>query len=264
MSHLSVEDLSILLLEPSPTQRKIIESRLADAGNSNVESFSTVDGAWASLILGAPDLVISSMYLEKMTGSELLLRMRGHSDLKDTPFMLISSETKWDSLDALKQAGVMAILPKPFDVADMKMALQTAADYIDPEEFTGTSFDAEELRVLIVDDSKTARKHIRNLLRKMGMENISLANDGVEAVEIMKDHLFDIVITDYNMPQMDGQKLTSHIRNHSDQSSIPILMVTSENDEARLDSVLKSGVSAVCDKPFDVNHVRNLLGQLLS
>lgn len=98
----------------------------------------------------------------------------------------------------------------------------------------------------------------------MGMEKISLANNGVEAVEVMKETIFDLVITDYNMPKMDGEKLTSHIRNHSTQSSVPILMVTSLNDETRLDSVLQSGVSAICDKPFDVNQIRGLLGQLLS
>lgn len=264
MSRLSIDQLSILLLEPSQTQRKIIASRLAEAGNSNTVCVESVDKAWDFLEQGAPDLVISSMYLEKMTGSDLLIRMREHDDFKETPFMLISSENRWENLDALKQAGVMAILPKPFNVSDMKMALQTAADYIDPAEFTTAAFDAEELRILVVDDSSTARKHIRNLLVKMGMENISLVNDGTEAVEIMKETIFDLVITDFNMPEMDGEKLTSHIRNHSTQSSIPILMVTSENDEARLDSVLKSGVSAVCDKPFDVNHIRSLLGQLLA
>ena len=264
MSHLAIDDLSILLLEPSPTQRKIILSRLSEAGNNNVEIALSASEAWMSMMKGTPDLVISSMYVGEVTGSELLIRMRKHSELKDTPFMLISSETKWENLDDLKQAGVMAILPKPFNVEDMKMALQTTADYIDPEEFSGGNLDAEELRVLVVDDSSTARKHIKNLLRKMGMENISLANDGVEAVEIMRETMFDLVITDYNMPEMDGEKLTSHIRNHSTQSSIPILMVTSVNDETRLDSVLQSGVSAICDKPFDVNQIRGLLGQLLA
>jgi two-component system chemotaxis response regulator CheY len=71
------------------------------------------------------------------------------------------------------------------------------------------------------------------------------------------------VITDFNMPKMDGEKLTNFIRNDSSQSSIPILMVTSENSEARVDSFMQSGVSAVCDKPFHAGYVKNLLGQLL-
>lgn len=97
----------------------------------------------------------------------------------------------------------------------------------------------------------------------MGMENITLARDGLEAVKVLEDALFDIVITDFNMPEMDGERLTSYIRNRSNQSSIPILMVTSEENEARLDSVMKSGVSAICDKPFNASHVKNLLSQLL-
>ncbi|MFT7688006.1 MAG: two-component system chemotaxis response regulator CheY [Candidatus Azotimanducaceae bacterium] len=264
MPHLAIDDLSILLLEPSTTQRKIIVSRLLDAGNSNVEIAMSADEAWEIMMKGTPDLVISSLYIGDVTSSELLIRMRENSELKDTPFMLISSETKWENLDTLKQAGVMAILPKPFDIEDMKMALQTTADYLDPEEFSGGSLDAEQLRILVVDDSATARKHITNLLKKIGMINVSLANDGVEAIEAMRETIFDLVITDYNMPEMDGEKLTSHIRNHSTQSSIPILMVTSENDQARLDSVLKSGVSAICDKPFDVNEIRGLLQRLLA
>jgi two-component system chemotaxis response regulator CheY len=263
MSHLAVDELSILLLEPSFTQRKIIVSRLSEAGNNNVELATTATEAWVSMIKNTPDLVISSMYLGEVTGSELLIRMRERSELKDMPFMLVSSETKWENSNTLKQAGVMAILPKPFDVEDMKMALQTTADYIDPEEFSGSKLHAEELRVLVVDDSSTARKHIRNLLRKMGIEHISLANDGVEAIEVMNEKMFGLVITDDNMPEMNGEKLTSYIRNHSTQSSVPILMVTSENDETRLDSVLQSGVSAICDKPFDVTQIRGLLAQLL-
>ena len=264
MSHLSIDELSILLLEPSQTQRRIITSRLSEAGNGNVECVATPEQAWSSMTAFVPDLVISSMYLDHMTGSELLLKMRQDEKLKDAPFMLISSETRYENLESLKQAGVMAILPKPFKVEDLKMALQTTADYIDPDEFSEGDLCAEDLRVLIVDDSLTARKHISKMLMKMGMDRISLANDGIEAVRIMEESVFDIVITDFNMPEMDGEKLTSYIRNNSSQSTIPILMITSEHDEARLNSVMKSGVSAICDKPFDVAHIRGLLAQLLS
>lgn len=150
MSHLAVDELSILLLEPSPTQRKIIASRLFEAGNNNVELVETVGEAWTSMMKNTPDLVISSMYLGEVTGSELLIRMRERSELKDTPFMLVSSETKWENLNALKQAGVMAILPKPFNVEDMKMALQATADYIDPEEFSGVVFMRKSFEFLLL------------------------------------------------------------------------------------------------------------------
>ena len=263
MSRLAIEELSILLLEPSLTQRKIIAAKLSEAGNDNVEMVATPDEAWSSMCAGTPDLVMSSMYFDAgTTGSELVSRMRETDQLKDVPFMLISSENRYERLDPIKQAGVMAILPKPFSVDDMRLALEATAEYMTTDE-EAELFDAEDLRVLVVDDSLTARKHISTLLTNMGMENITLAKDGVEAVRLLEETLFDIVITDYNMPEMDGEKLTSYIRSESNQSTIPILMVTSEHDEARLDSVMKSGVSAICDKPFNAGYVKHLLGQLL-
>ena len=227
-----------------------------------MELVADPEAAWTSMCALTPDLVMSSMYFNAGTGSELLERMRGTEKLKDVPFMLISSEHRFEQLDPVKQAGVMAILPKPFSVDDMRMALEATAEYMTIDEDGDEDFGGD-LRVLVVDDSSTARKHISRLLENMGLENITLARDGIEAVKILEDTMFDIVITDFNMPEMDGERLTSYIRNHSDQSSIPILMVTSENDEARLDSVMRSGVSAICDKPFDAVHVKNLLGQLL-
>lgn len=263
MSRLSISDLSILLVEPSLTQQKIIESRLKAVGNENVCSVVSPQLAWENMKTIAPDLVMSCMYFDQMTGSELLLKMKQDDALKDIPFVLVSSEIRFENLDPIKQAGVMAILAKPFSVDDLQLALQATADYIDPDEFQPENWDVESIRVLIVDDSSTARKHIRRVLVKMGMENIEMANDGLEAIEKLNESIFDVVITDFNMPKMDGERLTSYIRNNSNQSSVPILMVTSENDEARLDSVMKSGACAICDKPFTVEEVKGLLTQIL-
>ena len=263
MPRLSIEQLSILLLEPSLTQRKIIASKLRAVGKDNVELAADPDAAWRSMCALTPDLVMSSMYFGKGTGSELLERTRASDDLNEVPFMLISSEHPVEKLDAVKQADVMAILPKLFSVDNMRLALEATAEYITYDDQDHALFEGDSIKVLVVDDSLTARNHIRRLLTDMGMENITLARDGLEAVKVLEDALFDIVITDFNMLEMDGERLTSYIRNRSNQSSIPILMVTSEENEARLDSVMKSGVSAICDKPFNASHVKNLLSQLL-
>ncbi|MFN3238471.1 MAG: response regulator [Pseudomonadales bacterium] len=263
MSKLAIEDLYILLMEPSLTQRKIIAAKLEAAGNRNLEMVADPEEAWQKIQASPPDLVMSNMYYDKGTGSELLARMRDDDRLKDVPFMLISSENRFEYLDPVKQAGVMAILPKPFSVDAMRLALEATTEYIAVEEDNENLIDLEGIKALVVDDSQTARNHIVRLLNNMGLENITLAADGSEAVDKLNQQLFDIVITDFNMPKMDGEKLTNFIRNDSSQSSIPILMVTSENSEARVDSFMQSGVSAVCDKPFHAGYVKNLLGQLL-
>ena len=116
-----------------------------------------------------------------------------------------------------------------------------------------------ELKVLLVDDSLMARKHISRVLKNLGIENITEAENGREAVEILERSFFDMVFTDYNMPVMDGEELTRYIREKSMQSSIPVLMVTSEENGSRLAAVQQAGVSGICDKPFDTDTVMKMI-----
>lgn len=264
MSKLNIEDLYILLIEPSQTQGKIIASKLVEAGNKNSDLVATPEEAWQRIQASPPDLVISSFYFDNTTGIELVKKLRSDEALEDIPFMLISSEHRFEQLDPVKQAGVMAILPKPFQVDDLRLALEATTEYMSTEEDLTAEVELDSVKALVVDDSLTARKHISRMLNNMGLHDLTMAVDGSEAVSLLEQQMFDIVITDFNMPEMDGEKLASFIRNNSSQSSIPILMVTSENSEARVDSFMRSGVSAVCDKPFHAGYVKNLLGQLLS
>ena len=87
--------------------------------------------------------------------------------------MLVSSETSFRYLEPIRQAGVIAILPKPFNQEQLKAAFESALDYMDPGELENRQFSAEELKVLVVDDSQTARRHIIRVLRNMGIEDIT-------------------------------------------------------------------------------------------
>ena len=209
------------------------------------------------------DLVISAMHLPDMTGTELVQNMRMDEATREIPFMLISSETHFRYLEPIRQAGVIAILPKPYEVEQLKRALFSTVYYLDPESLDTQEIESENLEVLVVDDSFTARKHISRVLSNMGIEKITLAENGIEAVEIIKQNFFDLIVTDYNMPEMDGKQLVEHIRKNSTQSTIPILMVSSESDDNRLAAVQQAGVSAICDKPFESNTVRELLLKML-
>lgn len=263
MSGLGIRDLSILLVEPSVPQRKIIRRQLEDAGISKLDEADSIASALDKVQQYMPDLVTSAMYLPDGTGTDLVKALRDNPDTRELPFMLVSSEQKWENLDPIRQAGVVAILPKPFDGTDLSNALASALDFLQPDELVLEHYEVEDLRVLLVDDSAMARNHLKRVLGDMGIENITLAKNGVEAVEILADNRFDLIVTDYNMPEMDGEELTSFIRTQSGQSDIPILMVTSEQDSARLSSVRTAGVSAVCDKPFEPASVKGLLKQIL-
>ena len=119
-------------------------------------------------------------------------------------------------------------------------------------------------RVLIVDDSGMARRFTRQVLENVGFGTIVEAENGARAVEVMDQTMVDLVVTDYNMPEMDGRALVEYSRPRSCQNSVPIVMVTSEPDRNRLAAVQDMGVVGVCDKPFEPGTVKRLLRGLLA
>lgn len=263
MSLINFSDLSILLIEPSFTQRKVILSHLMEEGVDKIDGVETGQEALVLIKQYPPDLIISSMYLPDMTATELLSTIRTTESLKDMNFMLVSSETSFKVLEPIRQAGVVAILPKPFNHEDLRRALRTTVDYIDPEEMVLQNYDIDELNVLLVDDSATARNHIKRVLQSLGIQNIQTAKNGVEAVQVLSNAEFELIVTDLNMPEMDGEQLTEFVRNDMGNTYVPILMVTSEHDISRLAHVQQAGVSAICDKPFEPQFIREILYRVL-
>jgi two-component system, chemotaxis family, chemotaxis protein CheY len=263
MSSIQPNDLAILIVEPSDTQRKIIVNKLQQQDVTNITSCSHITEAKEIIEKHAFDLIASSLYFDGATGLDLLKHIRADGRFSDTPFMLISSEHKRDNLETFKQSGVVAILPKPFTKEHLHAALNNTIDLLSADEMELEYFDVHEVRVLLVDDSKLARNHIRRVLNNLGLLKVTEAVDGQDAINIMSDNMFDLIVTDYNMPEVDGRELTRYVREQSQQSHIPILMVTSESNDAHLANIEQDGVNALCDKPFEPQYVKKLLYRLL-
>jgi len=265
MRSINICDLAILLVEPSRTQLKIIIQQLRNEGVTNIEGAASGEEALQSLQGHQPDLVISCLYLPDMTAIELIEAIKHNETLGHIPFMLVSSESRFKTLDAIRQAGVVAILPKPFQAQDLKNALRATIDFIDPQEINLEHYDIENVRVLVVDDSQLARKHICRVLNNMGIVRITEAADGKQAADLFSQaqDKYDLIVTDLNMPVMDGQALAQFIRQDLNNAIIPILMVTSEENQTRLSNVQKAGVSGICDKPFDPQTVKEMLFRVL-
>jgi len=264
MDRIPISELAITIIEPSSMQSRVIREKLHEMDVKNLQFFSDGKSALENIKQSIPDLVISSMYLPDMTGTDLVMSLRAEEALEAVPYMLISSETSWASLDPIRQAGVVAILPKPFEADDLRNALYSTVDLIIPDDHALADIVLDELRVLVVDDSPLARKHISRVLRNLGIEIIETAENGQEAVGIIENTYFDLVVTDFNMPEMDGEALTRYIRENSSQNAIPIMMVTSEANESRLAAVQQAGVSGICDKPFEPGAVRQMIQAILS
>jgi two-component system chemotaxis response regulator CheY len=265
-SAISTSELSVFLVEPSSLQARIVQKYLSDLGVLNTQVFQDGASALAAMRKQQPDLIISAMYMEDMSGSKLIEVMRADPALTEIAFILISSEDNPLYLDPVRQSGACAILAKPFELKHLREVIFTTLDYLNPGSLAleKDNFDIENLQVLVVDDSSSARSYLIRVLKNIGIKNITEAENGKRGAEIVQGHSFDLVITDYNMPEMDGGELVEFIRNKSWQNTLPIIMISSERDESRLAAVKEAGVSAICDKPFDPSHIKNLIEQIFA
>lgn len=260
----SFQDLDVLVVEPSAVQARIVRDALAKLGVTRVQTADSGASALSAMHAATPALTISPMYLPDMSGVDMLQTMRADETLSGVAFILISSELREEVLDPIRQSGASAILPKPFTEADLVTALRSTLDYLNPRQQLDVVVDLERLRVLLVDDSPNARKFMMRVLNNLGIENIVEANNGREGAEVLGSSMFDLVFTDYNMPEMDGLAFVKHIREQSWQATVPVIMVTSETNEARLEEVRQAGVSGICDKPFEPVVVKRVIEAALS
>jgi two-component system, chemotaxis family, chemotaxis protein CheY len=106
------------------------------------------------------------------------------------------------------------------------------------------------MRVLVVDDFATMRKIVRNILKQIGFEDITEAEDGNAALRVIKSENIGLVVTDWNMPNMSGLDLLREIRGNSQTASLPVLMVTAEGLKENVMEAVKAGVNNYVVKPF--------------
>jgi len=105
------------------------------------------------------------------------------------------------------------------------------------------------MKVLVVDDSVTMRRIIINSLKSSGFDDISEAGDGVEGLANMEG--VELVLTDWNMPNMDGLTFVKELRKSSIYADVPIIMITTEGAKSEVVEALKNGVNNYVVKPFD-------------
>jgi two-component system chemotaxis response regulator CheY len=108
----------------------------------------------------------------------------------------------------------------------------------------------QNMKILTVDDFSTMRRIIRNILRQLGYNNIVEADDGTTALEVLQNQTIDFVVSDWNMPKMNGLELLKAMRADDRLKDIPVLMVTAEALKDHVVEAVRSGVNGYIIKPF--------------
>lgn len=120
----------------------------------------------------------------------------------------------------------------------------------------------KELKFLVVDDFSTMRRIVRNLLKELGFNQVEEAEDGIEAMNKLQIGGFSFVITDWNMPNMDGLALLKAIRGDERLSALPVLMVTAEAKKENIIAAAQAGASGYVVKPFTAATLEEKLNKI--
>ncbi|SQH77526.1 chemotaxis regulator transmitting signal to flagellar motor component [Shewanella benthica] len=118
------------------------------------------------------------------------------------------------------------------------------------------------MKILIVDDFSTMRRIIKNLLRDLGFSNTQEADDGTTALPMLQKGDFDFVVTDWNMPGMQGIDLLKAIRADDKLKNIPVLMVTAEAKREQIIAAAQAGVNGYVVKPFTAATLKEKLEKI--
>ena len=122
--------------------------------------------------------------------------------------------------------------------------------------------DPTKIKFLVVDDFSTMRRIVRNLLKELGFTNVDEAEDGAVAWQKLQAGGFDFVVSDWNMPNMDGLTLLQTIRADARLKALPVLMITAEAKKENIIAAAQAGASGYIVKPFTAATLNEKLAKI--
>ncbi|HEX8883663.1 MAG TPA: chemotaxis response regulator CheY [Noviherbaspirillum sp.] len=120
----------------------------------------------------------------------------------------------------------------------------------------------KNMRFLVVDDFPTMRRIVMSLLKELGYSNLTEAENGAEGLAKLRSSHFDFVVSDWNMPVMDGLTMLQHIRADAGLKHLPVLMVTAEAKKENIIAAAQAGASGYVVKPFTAATLQEKLAKI--
>ncbi|MFN0019844.1 MAG: protein kinase domain-containing protein [Pirellulaceae bacterium] len=264
--------VTVLVVEPSRVQVSIIRGFLQEHSATLLGTAANGRDAIEAVHKLRPQAVISAMHLPDINGVQLAQQIRSEIKVNAPGFVLITSEGDSGESATLSKLNRVQLLSKPFTarqlvetmnlVTGSSMTLQSPGIASGVNGGTTGKTHRSRARVLIVDDSSTARMQVRTVLQGLGFSQFLEVPDGAHAIAVAAREICHLIVTDYNMPLMDGRALVSYLKQNPATAAIPIVMVTTETEPRILDPVRKLGVVAIVEKAFPAGVVGPLLDSL--
>ena len=254
-----MEDLPVLVVDDNDTNLRILEEMLSQWGlkpttiNSPQKAIELLENSSQK----EPEfkLILSDVNMPDMDGYDFLRWVRVQPTLRDiTAMLLTSARTSGDSALA-REINVSSLLTKPIKQSTLLDAIGTAMGK-NRTNLKPTSTDGDEesnigpLEILLAEDHPPNQQLAVRLLERRG-HSVVVANNGVEALKVLETETFDILLTDIQMPEMDGFALTQAIRDKEKETGkhIPIVAMTAHAMKGDADRCLDAGMDGYVSKP---------------
>ncbi len=251
--------LKIILVDDQPVYRNAIKTLLTKIGNVEIvcEASNGVEFL-DKLPLNVPDLVFMDIEMPQMNGIEA-----SRQALKKFPDLVIIGLSMYDHENYVRElldAGARGYLLK---LSDNTNILRTIVQHPKAEVFFSKELESyrtadpsdrptTKKTVLIVDDLANTRFIVEFTLKQFGYEVIKAAS-GTEALEKVKGKKIDLMVTDFNMPGMDGLTLATEIKKIPEFKQVPILLLTTEKSDALKERAKTIGITGWIIKPFVID-----------
>jgi putative two-component system response regulator len=243
----------ILIIEDSRSIRGILANKLKAFG---AEVTTAEDGQKGldKIQQQTFDLVLSDVEMPVMNGLELCKALKNQAKTQRIPVVLISSMERDEDIDRGFEAGASAYILKssPDD-----LLLRTIEETLEKVRFK------RDRTVMIVDDSQTVLKLVKNGLAQAGYRVLT-ATDGRKALELLTTHLPDIIISDLDMPEMNGFEFRENLRTDSTFASIPFIVMSANSDRASMRKMVERGAAGYIVKPFNMEQLIITTEKILS
>ncbi len=246
-------DRRILIVDDSAvfrtSMKKILESKndeivLAEDGQEGLDL----------ALKGKFDIVVSDIDMPKINGIDLCRSLKNSAGTQGTPVVMVSTFDSDSDVDKGFQAGASAYLSK----YEIQSRLRETVDSV----LSKSKFKSNRL-VMVVDDSKVILRIVEKGLAEAGFKVIT-AENGKKALDLLDDIRPDLILTDIEMPDINGFEFCEAILMNSELSSMPIVAMSTKTDRGYMKRMLQNGASAYLCKPFNIDELVILVEKLLS
>jgi response regulator RpfG family c-di-GMP phosphodiesterase len=243
----------ILVVDDSSVIRRLLAKQLRDIGAQVTQAYDGVNG----LDLARKrkfDLIITDVDMPRMDGFGLCENLKKILDTRGIPVVILSSMDSEKDIEKGFQVGAAAYISK----SDASSQLPGIVDKV----LQTATFHHERL-ILVVDDSATIRGIVKKALEESGFKVLT-AENGQRALELMENQKPDLILSDIEMPVMNGADLCRKVHLNDSNSSIPFVVMSTKNERAIMRRMLQWGATAYLTKPFNTEQLVITIERLLS